>query len=137
MTRGELAIRTGCNLETIRYYERTGVMPDPGRTESGYRQYDVQHERRLRFIMRGRALGFSIVDLKDLLQLVDRRAVTCAEVRPTAQAHLAVVREKLADLRCMERILGEIVRSCSGDDVPDCPLIDALLDDDELTVRVP
>jgi Hg(II)-responsive transcriptional regulator len=129
MTRGELASRTGCNLETIRYYERIGVMPDPGRTESGYRQYDAWHEQRLRFIMRGRELGFSLDDLKGLLELVDRRAVTCAEVKSTAQAHLAAVREKIADLKRMEWVLGETVRSCSGEDVPDCPLIDSLFGD--------
>jgi len=126
MTRGGLAGRTGCNLETIRYYERIGLMPDPGRTGSGYRQYDARHEQRLRFIMRGRELGFSIDDLKGLLDLVDRRAVTCAEVKSTAQTHLEAVREKIADLKRMERVLGETVRSCSGQDVPDCPLIDTL-----------
>ncbi len=126
MTRGELAGRTGCNLETIRYYERIGLMPDPGRTASGYRQYEPHHEYRVRFIIRGRELGFSTDDLRRLLDLVDRRAVTCAEVKSTAQAHLAAVREKIVDLRRMERVLGKTVKSCSGADVPACPLIDTL-----------
>lgn len=136
MTRGELASCTGCNLETIRYYEQIGLMPDPGRTERGYRQYDARHERRLRFIMRGRELGFSIDDLKGLIDLVDRRAVSCAEVRSTAQAHLAAVREKIADLRRMERVLDATVRSCSGADVPECPLIDKLFGEDDLSAKM-
>lgn len=129
MRRGELARRTGCNPETVRYYERIGLMPDPGRTQSGYRRYDTGHERRLRFIMRGRMLGFSIDDVRGLLDLVDRRAVSCAEVKITAQDHLASVREKIADLERLERVLGETLASCSGRKVPECPLIDTLFDD--------
>ena len=129
MTRGQLASCTGCNLETIRYYEKIELMPDPGRTVSGYRQYQAHHEQRLRFIMRGRELGFSIDDLKGLLELVDRRAVSCAEVQATANKHLAATRRKIADLERIERVLGQTVASCSGQDVPDCPLIDSLFDD--------
>jgi len=126
MTRGELAKRTGCNAETIRYYEKIGVMPETLRSAGGYRQYDEAHESRLRFIMRGRELGFVIKDLKSLLDLVDRRAVSCGEVEKLAKAHLHSVREKISDLRHMERVLSTTVRSCSGKDVPECPLIDTL-----------
>jgi MerR family mercuric resistance operon transcriptional regulator len=127
MTRADLAGRTGCNLETIRYYEKIGLMPDPRGTADGYRRYDTGHERRLRFIRRGRELGFSIDDLKNLLDLVDRRAVSCTEVRSTAQNQLAATRRKIADLKRIERVLSETVNSCSGEDVPECPLIDRLL----------
>ena len=126
MTRGELASRTGCNPETIRYYEQIGLMPDPGRTGSGYRQYDADHEQRLSFILRGRELGFSTDDIRVLLELVDRRAVSCAEVKSTAETHLAAIGQRIADLKRMERVLRKTVDSCSGADVPDCPLIDAL-----------
>jgi MerR family mercuric resistance operon transcriptional regulator len=126
MTRGELARRTGCNLETVRYYEKIGLMPDPGRTESGYRQYDERHEDRLRFIIRGRELGFSIDGIKGLLDLVDRRAVSCADVKVIARLHLEEIRGKLADLRRMERVLTETTRCCSGTEVPECPLFDTL-----------
>lgn len=126
ITRGKLARRTGCNLETVRYYEKIGLMPDPGRTQSGYRQYDKRHEDRLRFIMRGRELGFSIDGIKGLLDLVDRRAVSCADVKIIAQLHLEEIRGKLADLRRMERVLAETTRCCSGAEVPECPLIDTL-----------
>jgi len=126
MTRGELAKRTGCNAETIRYYEKIGLLPEPLRSESGYRQYDETHEQRLRFVMRGRELGFAIEDLKSLLDLVDRNAVSCGEVEKLARLHLRSVRDKIGDLRRMERVLSETVHSCSGEDVPECPLIDTL-----------
>jgi MerR family mercuric resistance operon transcriptional regulator len=126
MTRGELAKRTGCNAETIRYYEKIGVMPEPLRSASGYRQYDETHEQRLRFVMRGRELGFAIEDLKSLLNLVDRNAVSCGEVEKLAKLHLRSVRDKIDDLKRMERILSDTVRSCSGKDIPECPLIDTL-----------
>jgi len=126
MTRGELANRTGCNAETIRYYEKIRVMPEPPRSASGYRQYDETHEQRLRFVMRGRELGFAIEELKNLLNLVDRNAVSCGEVEKLAKLHLGSVRKKIDDLKRMESVLSDTVRSCSGRDVPKCPLIDTL-----------
>lgn len=126
MTRGELSRMTGCNAETIRYYEKIGIMPEPARSTGGYRQYDESHARRLGFVMRGRELGFAMADLKSLLDLVDRRAVSCAEVEKLARAHLQSVRRKIDDLERMERVLSTTVRACSGKDVPECPLIDTL-----------
>lgn len=126
MTRGELASRTGCHLETVRYYEQIGLLPAPPRAANGHRMYADADERRLRFILRGRALGFSIDELRTLLSLVDRRAVTCGEVRRTALDHLKDVRKKIADLRRMERTLAATAARCPGSDVPECPIIDAL-----------
>lgn len=126
LRRGALARKIGCNGETIRYYEKIGLLPEPTRSESGYRQYDETHEQRLRFIMRGRELGFAIEDLKSLLNLVDRNAVSCGEVEKLARDHLNSVREKINDLRQMEDVLNKTVKSCSGEDVPECPLIDTL-----------
>lgn len=126
MTRGNLADRTGCHLETIRYYEQTGLMPDPPRSPSGHRQYSAAHEHRLRFILRGRELGFTIDELRKLLGLVDHRRVTCSEIRATALAHLADVRRKIADLQRMERALAKTAARCRGGDAPDCPIIDTL-----------
>lgn len=126
MTRGELSRKTGCNAETIRYYEKIGIMPEPMRSVSGYRQYDAGHERRLGFVMRGRELGFTMEDLKSLLDLIDRRAVSCMEVEKLARAHLQSVRKKINDLKRMESVLSSTVRACSGKDVPECPLIDTL-----------
>jgi MerR family mercuric resistance operon transcriptional regulator len=78
LQRAELARRTGCNLETIRYYEKIGVMPDPPRTTSGYRVYDDSHASRLRFVLRARELGFTIEQIRGLLDLVDGGTRTCA-----------------------------------------------------------
>ncbi len=126
ITRGKLAKKTGCNLETIRYYEKTGLMPEPARSAAGYRQYNETHERRLRFIMRGRELGFGIDNLKSLLNLVDRKVVSCNEVSKLAKQHLETVHQKIQDLRRIEEALSATVLSCSGEDVPECPVIDAL-----------
>ncbi len=128
MTRGQLAGRTGCHLETIRYYEQTRLMPNPPRSASGHRQYTEAHQRRLRFILRSRELGFTIDETRKLLSLVDRRRVTCGQVRAAALTHLDDVRQKIADLRRMERALAETASRCRGGAVPDCPIIDALSD---------
>lgn len=126
LQRGALAKRTGCNLETIRYYEKIGLMPDPPRSASGYRVYEESHVRRLRFILRSRELGFAIEEIRGLLQLVDGGSQTCAEVKARTEKHLADVRTKIADLRRIERVLARTAAECSGKDVPDCPVLDAL-----------
>ena len=101
MQRAELAQRTGCNLETVRYYEKVGLLPAPPRTPAGYRSYDATHERRVRFILRARELGFALDEIRELLHLADERDQPCADVRAVAAAHLNDVRAKLADLRRM------------------------------------
>jgi MerR family mercuric resistance operon transcriptional regulator len=126
MTRGKLAARTGCNAETIRYYERIGLLPAPPRTRGGHRIYDDVHERRLRFILRGRTLGFAIGDLGGLLSLVDDHAVTCAEVKALTVRHLEEIRAKIADLKRLERALADITTQCDGSERPDCAVIDRL-----------
>jgi len=125
---GELSRRTGVNIETIRYYERIGVMPRPMRTEGGHRIYDADQVKRLAFIRRGRELGFRLAEVRALLDLVDAGSYTCAEVHQVTTLHLANVRRKLADLRRMERVLKTMAAECSGGDVPDCPIIDALFE---------
>lgn len=126
LKRADLARRTGCNLETIRYYEKISMMPDPPRTASGYRVYDETHVGRLRFILRGRELGFSIEELRGLLQLVDRGTQTCAEVKALTEQHLADVRAKIADLRRIEKVLAATAAQCSGEEVPECAVLEAL-----------
>ena len=126
LQRAEMAQRTGCNLETIRYYEKTGMMPDPPRTASGYRVYDKTHVSRLRFILRARELGFSIEQIRGLLELVDGGTQTCSEVKERTERHLAYVRAKIADLRRIEKVLAATAAQCSGEDVPDCPVLEAL-----------
>jgi len=126
LKRSELARRTGCNLETIRYYEKIGMMPEPPRTASGYRIYDDTHVARLRFILRGRELGFSIEELRGLLSLVDRGTQTCAEVQALTERHLANVRTKIADLRRIEKVLADTAARCSGEEVPECSVLETL-----------
>lgn len=126
LTRGDLARVTGCNIETIRYYEKTGLLPDPPRTAAGYRIYSAAHAKRLRFILRARELGFSMEDIRGLLGLGDGSAPTCAEVKERTERHLADVRARIADLRRIETVLVETASRCSGADVPDCAVLDAL-----------
>jgi MerR family mercuric resistance operon transcriptional regulator len=126
LKRAEMARRTGCNLETIRYYEKIDMMPEPPRTASGYRVYDERHVSRLRFILRGRELGFSIEQLRGLFCLVDGGTQTCAEVKERTEQHLADVRAKIADLKRIERVLAATAAKCSGDLVPECPVLEAL-----------
>ena len=126
--RGDLARATGCNLETIRYYEKIGIMPDPPRSTKGYRSYDDAHVKRLKFVMRSRDLGFSLEEVRGLLGLVDDRSRTCAEVQIIAEDHLTDVQAKIADLQRIERVLSDTVARCTGDAAPECAVIDALLD---------
>jgi MerR family mercuric resistance operon transcriptional regulator len=126
ITRGELAKRAGCHLETVRYYEKIGLLLPPTRSEGGYRLYNFDDQRRLRFILRGRELGFSIDELRSLLSLVDSKAYTCGEIHDLTIDHLGSVRQKIADLKRLERTLSRISNECSGGAVPECPVIDAL-----------
>jgi MerR family mercuric resistance operon transcriptional regulator len=108
---GELARRTGCNIQTIRYYERVGLLPHPLRSAGRYRLYEIEDVRLLAFVGRARELGFSLDVVRSLLALSgDHNDSTCGEVRQLAGRHLADVRVKIADLRAMERALTEAVR---------------------------
>jgi MerR family mercuric resistance operon transcriptional regulator len=126
LTIGKVAAKTGCNVETIRFYERESLLPAPGRTEGGHRLYTDDMVRRLVFIRRSRELGFSMDEIRQLLSLVDGEQVSCERVKSIADEHLTDVRAKIADLRKMEWTLRELSDRCSGDDAPDCPIIDAL-----------
>ncbi|HNP35009.1 MAG TPA: helix-turn-helix domain-containing protein [Woeseiaceae bacterium] len=133
---GELAARTGVNKETIRYYEKAGVMPDPPRTSSGYRMYGPEHLDRLRFIRRCRQLGFSMANIGSLLELVDDHDYSCAEVKSLTLTQADAVSAKIRDLERLEKTLRKVASRCTGRNVPDCPVIDALLDpDDQLELR--
>ena len=123
---GALARESGVNIETIRYYEKIGIMPKPARSSGGYRLYMAQHIKRLTFIRRGRELGFSLDELRDLLRLVDGRSYTCAEVRTLTLDHVADIRRKITDLRRLERVMTGIASRCSGKRIPECPIVDAL-----------
>jgi MerR family transcriptional regulator, mercuric resistance operon regulatory protein len=122
---GALAERVGVNIETVRYYERVGLLPAAARTRGGHRLYDASHVRRLTFIRRSRELGFSLDEVRSLLKLVDGRR-TCGEVKAVAIDHVARIRERIAELRRMERILIETAARCEGGGAPSCAIVETL-----------
>jgi MerR family mercuric resistance operon transcriptional regulator len=126
VTIGKVAKQTGCHIETIRFYEKEALLPHPDRSEGGHRLYSTQLIERLVFIRRCRELGFSMDEIRQLLSLVDGEQVSCQRVQHIADEHLRDVRAKIADLKKMERSLDELSSQCSGDDVPDCPIIEVL-----------
>ncbi len=123
--RGEVAEATGCNIETVRFYEKIGLLRSPKRTESGHRLYDDDDVGRLAFILRARELGFSIEELRGLLDLVDG-GYTCGQVRDLTVKHIEVIRRKVADLRKLERTMNQIVARCADGENPECPIVEAL-----------
>ena len=125
-TIGELSRLTQVNIETIRYYEKIGIMPNPPRNSSGYRIYSAPHLERLSFVRRSRELGFSQPEVRKLLTLVDEHKYTCAEIREMTAMHLSTVRGKIKDLRKLEKALASMVSECDGGDIPDCPIVDIL-----------
>lgn len=126
LTIAKLAKASGVHLETVRYYERIGLMPEPARTASGYRSYGPEHIQRLSFIRRAREIGFGIAEIKDLLILAEPGRASCAEVQELTTAHLDEVRAKIADLLKLERILAHALARCSGETAPACPVLEML-----------
>ena len=127
---GDLARQSGCNIETIRYYERIGLLPAPPRSAGRYRLYDAPDVRRLAFVRRARELGFTLDQVRALLALSAKDGRdACCEVHDLAAGHLAEVGAKITDLRAMERILADAVRRCTAGELPGCPIIDALSGD--------
>lgn len=122
---GELSRRTGCNIETIRYYERIGLLPAPAR-RGRYRLYGAEDVARLTFVRRARELGFRLDEVRTLLRFAAGGEGACAEARDLAAAHLGDVRARITDLRAMESALAEAVQRCDAGEAPCCPLIDTL-----------
>ena len=122
---GEVSKRTGCNIETIRYYERIGVIEPPPR-KGAYRDYGPADVDRLRFIRRARELGFSLEEVQALLDLAPRPHSNCTRVQFIAEQHLSNVRAKLADLERMELALATLVEQCGASDHDRCPVVESL-----------
>jgi MerR family mercuric resistance operon transcriptional regulator len=125
-TIGALSEATAVNIETIRYYERIGLLPAPPRSAGRHRLYAESHRQRLVFIRRARELGFSLEEVRALLGLGGGHDLTCGEVRALTQHHIAAIRDKVRDLKRLERILSNLAAQCKADKVPDCPILDAL-----------
>lgn len=123
---GELGQATATKVETIRYYEQTGLLPPPARTEANYRSYGDDHLARLSFIRRARDLGFPIDQVRALLDLSDDRTRDCTTVDQIATAHLRDVDRKIADLTALRRELAALLSSCAGGTVAECRIIEAL-----------
>ena len=124
-TIGTLSRESGVNLETIRYYERTNLLNKPLRADNGYRHYDESAIKRLRFIRRGRELGFAIAEIKTLLELADHPEQPCKEADQLAQAHLAEINTKIKDLMAMKEVLTGLV-GCKSSTAEHCRLIETL-----------
>lgn len=126
LTIGELARRTGCKVVTIRYYEQLGLINAPVRTQGGHRIYTRAEEERLRFICRGRSLGFALADLSNLLNLLEDRQAECGAIDALASRHLETVRAKIADLREIEAQLEASLRTCRNTTRAHCAVAEAL-----------
>src|SRR5438105_9524200 len=125
-TIGQLASLSGVHLETIRYFERIGLLTRPERSAGGHRLFTNAHLARLKFIRRAREMGFSQDEVRALLSLSDGELTSCGEVRLLAESHLAKIRVKLHDLKRLERLLASTVARCTGGKVPKCPVIEAI-----------
>lgn len=123
---GSLSKRTGVNIETIRYYERAGLLPLPSRTEGRHRAFDEPDIVRLNFIRRSRELGFPLDDIRTLLQLVDRGNADCCATKDVALRQLTDVRGKIASLKKLEHALKSMTDACQPGNQSSCPIIDAL-----------
>lgn len=124
LTSGALAESAGVNVETLRFYERKGLLPKPPRRASGYREYPSENVQRIRFIKRAQELGFSLVEIKDLLALRVRPGATPAEVKDRAEEKLADIRRKIASLKVMEEALKKLNETCAGrGPMTECPIL--------------
>ena len=126
LTIGELAKATGTKVETVRYYERIGLLDAPGRTAGNYRTYGTRLLNRLSFIRRSRDLGFSLEQVRALLDLSDDKARSCEAVDALAQEHLKEVDRKIADLEALRRELHVMIVGCQHGTVAECRIIEAL-----------
>jgi Cu(I)-responsive transcriptional regulator len=125
-TIGHLARATGTKVETVRYYERIGLLAAPGRTQGNYRAYGTEALSRLSFIRRARDLGFSIDQVRELLDLAAQGQRDCGSVDAMATGHLAEIDRKLADLAALRRELSTLISSCRGGTMSDCRILEAL-----------
>jgi MerR family mercuric resistance operon transcriptional regulator len=129
LTIGKVARRAAVGIETIRFYEREGLIAEPPRRASGYRQYPPETVGRVRFIKRAKALGFSLREIRDLLALRVRPGTTCGQIKKRAQVKIADIQERIRTLRRMKRALAKLTLACSGrGSIQECPILEALED---------
>lgn len=126
LTIGVLAARTGTKVETIRFYERSGLLPAPARTRGNYRAYEPSHLRRLGFIRRARDLGFSLDQVRELVALADDRSSSCVAVDEIARGHRAEVERKIRDLQALRDELDRMLGHCGCNTIAGCRIIETL-----------
>jgi MerR family transcriptional regulator, copper efflux regulator len=126
MNIGEAARLSGVSAKMARHYEALGLLPAVSRTDAGYRQYGDREVHTLRFIRHARDLGFSMVEIEELLKLWQNQRRSSANVRKIAMQHLAALDAKMAEMQAMRKTLAHLVHCCSGDDRPDCPILEEL-----------
>ena len=127
LTIGKVATQGGVKVQTIRYYERRGLLPKPARTQSGYRKYSDDAIRRLRFIRQAQALGFSLSEIEELLSLRMRPGTTCGDIKQRARQKIATVNGKIEELQRIKDALGRLARACHGEGpTSECPILEAL-----------
>ena len=123
---GDAATRSGVNAKMIRHYESLGLLPKISRTDSGYRQYTGNDVHTLRFIRRGRTLGFSMAEIAELLKLWQNKRRESLQVKRLAAAHIQDLDRKIEEMQSMRAVLSRLVRHCHGDHRPHCPILDDL-----------
>jgi len=127
LTIGHLAKQAGVNLETVRYYERRGLLPRPPRSASGYRLFPAEASRRLRFIRRAQELGFSLTEIGELLSLWVSRSTTSRDIRARAEAKITDIEAKIKSLGSMKKTLRKLTRVCDGcAQLVECPILESL-----------
>ncbi len=127
LTIGRVARDAGLAIDTVRYYEREGLLQQPARTASGYRQYSADAVARLRFIRQAKELGFSLHEIKELLSLRVAPGKSCADVKSRAEAKIADIEQRVAQLSRMKRALVKLATTCSGrGPTSECPILDAM-----------
>lgn len=127
LTIGQVARQAGVGVETVRFYERQGLIEEPTRSASGYRQFDEEVVDRLRFIREAKELGFTLGEIKELLSLKLDHSSSCGEVKGRAEAKIADIEEKIRTLQRMKRALVKLTKACSGDGpTSECPILESL-----------
>lgn len=127
ITTGQLADRGGVNIETVRFYERQGLLPKPARTSSGYRLFTDESVRQVRFIKRAQALGFSLREVKELLALSFDASTSCTDIRRKADQKLSQTEQKIKDLQRIKRTLTALAAACPGrGPTAECPILESI-----------
>ena len=123
---GQAAAHSGVSAKMIRHYESLGLLPTVHRTDAGYRQYGEKEVHTLRFIRRARALGFSMIEIAELLKLWQNKRRASADVKRIALAHVADLERRIAEMEAMKQTLGHLAHCCQGNSRPDCPILSEL-----------